>query len=116
MGIYLEVMIGYFKRLTCLISEKVTLKILLRNIAPFYQQQLSLVDVTSISQLRTLGRKLEAKREAVENFSAPPSRRSHVLEPDIAYVGEESAVETLDVATSAQDSSENVIRCYHCDR
>lgn len=89
MVIYLAVMAGYFKRLTCPISEEVKLKILLRNITPFYQQQLCLVDVASVSELRSLGRKLEAKRDAVENFSAPPTRRSQVLEPDLAYVAVE---------------------------
>lgn len=116
MGIYLAVMTGYFKRLTCPVPEKVKLKILLRNIAPFYQQQFCLVDVTSVSQLRTLGRKLEAKREAVENFSAPPSCRLHVFEPDLAYVGEELVSEVLDVNTSVQDFSGKDMRCYNCDR
>lgn len=87
-GIYLAVMLGYFKRLTCPISEQAKLKILLRNLAPFYQSQLALVDITSISQLRSLCRRLEERRESVENFSQPPRRSSH-LEPDLAYVTEE---------------------------
>ncbi|KAJ8963738.1 hypothetical protein NQ317_002533 [Molorchus minor] len=60
-GIYLAVMTGYFNRLTCSVSEETKLKILMRNIAPFYQNQLALVEVTSIAQLRDLGKRLEAQ-------------------------------------------------------
>ncbi|KAJ8963739.1 hypothetical protein NQ317_002534 [Molorchus minor] len=67
-GIYLAVMTGYFNRLTCSVSEETKLKILMRNIAPFYQNQLALVEVTSIAQLRDLGKRLEARKEAVENY------------------------------------------------
>ncbi|KAJ8909309.1 hypothetical protein NQ315_010461 [Exocentrus adspersus] len=70
-GIYLAVMSGYFNRLSCALSEETKLKILLRNIAPFYQNQLALVDVASIAQLRELGRRLEARKEAVENYAVP---------------------------------------------
>lgn len=47
-GIYLAIMDGFFRRMTCKISEEVKLKIILRNLQPFYQQQLALVDVKSI--------------------------------------------------------------------
>lgn len=54
-------MSGYFKRLTCHIREEATLKILMRNIAPFYQSQLGLVDITSINHLKELCRRLEER-------------------------------------------------------
>lgn len=85
-GIYLAIMASLFGRLSTPISEEVQLRILMRNIAPFYQTQLSLLDVKSIDELRRLCRRLEVRRESVEAFSLP-NKRVNALEPDLAYVG-----------------------------
>lgn len=81
LGIYLAIMSAMFGRLTCPVSEATQL-ILLHNLSPFYQNQTVLMEVTLIPHLRTLCRKLEERREAVEAF-VPPSRR-HALELDLA--------------------------------
>lgn len=117
-GIYLAVMSGYFKRLTCPVSEEIQLKIIMRNIAPFYQSQLALVNIMSFGHLRELCRRLEARKESVESFVAP-SRRSCSLEPDLAYV----QFDTLDIADVASSSAvagtkcevplDNLV-CYRC--
>ncbi|XP_074034198.1 uncharacterized protein [Leptinotarsa decemlineata] len=120
-GIYLAVMTGYFNRLTCSISEEVKLKILLRNIAPFYQTQLALVDVTSINHLRELGRRLEARKEAVENFSAP-SKKFNALEPDLAYVQVDDSMidscgtSSLSHAVGDSDVSRSDQLCFKCNK
>lgn len=103
-GIYLAIMSGYFKRLTCPISEPVKLRILLRNLAPFYQNQLGLVDITSIDHLKTLCRRLEIRRTAVANYTMP-SRRTSTLEPDLAYIGleEEPTTSAVDTTTCLQE-------------
>lgn len=115
-GSYLAVMSKYFQRLECPISEQVKLKILLRNISPFYQTHLGLVEVTSISQLRELCRKLEAKRQSVENFSTP-ARRGNALEPDLAYVSVDSCVDSVQSPlSSALSDSKNEFLCYRCNK
>ncbi|XP_050304517.1 uncharacterized protein LOC126742033 [Anthonomus grandis grandis] len=123
-GIYLAVMAGYFKRLTCPISEEAKLKILLRNLAPFNQSQMALIDVTSISRLRTLCRRLEERREAVESYSQP-SRRGNLLEPDLAYIYEvteiEAGISTLNVNNNPirSEGLENPcseIICFRCKK
>lgn len=112
-GIYLSVMSSLFGRLSCPVSEAARLKILLRNILPFYQTQLGLVEVTSVTQLRTLCRKLEARRESVEAFSLP-SRHTNTLEPDLAYIGiEEDFVQAVNVQPSA-NSSRSDAKCFNC--
>lgn len=115
-GIYLAVMNGYFNRLTCPISEDTKLKIFMRNIAPFYQTQLALVEVTSVAQLRELGRRLEARKEAVENF-APP-RRINVLEPDLAYIhtSEASVSSLASTSSSGSTRSQQEVVCYRCNQ
>lgn len=120
-GIYIAVMTGYFNRLTCPVSEETKLKILMRNIAPFYQHQLALVDVTSISHLRELGKRLEARKEAVENYSLP-SRKSAVLEPDLAYVTVETSKVAVDGASTSSGgvadsrSSTREVICFRCNK
>lgn len=113
-GIYLAIMTGYFKRLTCPISEDVKLRILMRNIAPFYQSQLGLVDVTCVNHLRELCRKLEERKQSVEKFSAP-IKKSVALEPDLAYV---SLSETNElVGTETPSSTEKkILVCYRCNK
>lgn len=110
-GIYLAVMMGYFNRLINPVSEERKLQLIMRNIAPFYQSQLALVDVRSLSHLRELCRRLEARKEAVENFVAP-SRKVCSLEPDLAYV----EVEDFEVSavSSRPSTSGNSIVCYRC--
>lgn len=83
-GIYLAVMSALFRRLTCPVSEAARLKIILKNLSPFYQPHLVLIDVHSIDHLRTVCRKLEEKRLAVESFQLPS--RKNALEPDLACV------------------------------
>jgi hypothetical protein len=117
MGIYLAVMTGYFKRLTCPISEETQLKILLRNIAPYYQNHLGLVEISSVRELLTLGRKLEARKSAIENYSVPP-RKSNCLEPDLAYVSSQvepvSEVATPPLPTPSPKPRTNEIVCFRC--
>lgn len=116
-GIYLAVMSGYFNRMTCPLSEEVKMKIILRNIAPFYQNHLALVDVKSLSHLRELCRRLEVRKESVENF-VTPSKRNFCLEPDLAYVEVDNSVESI-ASTSTVDKSVDKgytsnITCYRC--
>lgn len=121
-GIYLAVMSGYFKRLTCPVSEDAKLKILLRNLAPFYQSQLALVDVSSVSQLRTLCRRLEERRESVERYSQP-SRRANLLEPDLAYIHEVpevaagvATVNVVDKSAEVAETGSREIVCFRCKK
>lgn len=116
-GIYLAVMAGYFNRMTCPVSEEVKMKIILRNIAPFYQNHLALVEVKSLSHLRELCRRLEVSKESVENF-VTPSRRNCCLEPDLAYIEVENSVDSI-ASTSKTDntvdkSATSMIVCYRC--
>lgn len=113
-GIYLAIMNGYFNRLTCNVTEDTKLQVLLRNIAPFYQNQLALVDVTSVAQLRELGRKLEARKDAVDNF-LPPSRKGTALEPDLAYVQVGSSVgsSVSSEPVSPKGATKEIV-CFRC--
>jgi hypothetical protein len=118
-GIYVAVMTGYFKRLTCHVSEETKLKILMRNISPFYQSQLGLVDVTSIQHLLELCRRLETRKVAVERYREP-MRRAGTLEPDLAYIREESDTASITSSTPSTSSERqqkpvSEVVCYNCN-
>ena len=58
-GRYIDAMNTLFGRLTVVVSEPVMLKILRKNLAPFYQQQLGLTTIDSVSQFRKVCKQLE---------------------------------------------------------
>lgn len=111
-GIYLSVMKALFRRMTCKVPESAQLKIILRNLTPFYQTQLGLLEIDTIEHLRILGKLLEARPEAVEAFTAP-SRKKVTLEPDLGYVGMEAHV---NVATTSEytGQAQELFLCFNC--
>lgn len=111
--VYIAVMHGLFSRLATPYSEEQRLKILLRNVSPFYQTQLSLVTVSTTNELIRYGRALEATKISVEGFAPPPSRKSNLLEPDLAYVGSSRVNEIAEVQGR---SSRGVVKCWNCKR
>lgn len=113
-GMYIAIMTNMFNRLTIPVNEEGRLKILLHNISPFYQSQLGLVQVNSISHLLELGRKLEAKKETLESFVPPPRNRSQLMEPDLAYVYSESGSSSL-APTRKVSQIDEIAKCWNCD-
>lgn len=107
-GIYLAVMSSLFGRLTVPVSENVKLKILLRNISPFYQNQLGLVNISSVSELLKLGRQLETRKEAIESFIPPPSNKNSLMEPDLAYVYTDS------IPSTSGANIDTILTCWNC--
>lgn len=115
-GTYIAVMSKYFQRLQCPISEGAKLTILLRNIAPTYRSQLGAIDITSISQLKELCRRIE-QRTYMEY--APPPRRNQSLEPDLAYVALERPVDEIHVSEIEPSTSQSRVKeivCFNCKK
>lgn len=85
-SVYVAIMTSLFSRLCLKLPERLQLRILLKNIDPFYQTQLALTDIKKITELVTLCRLLEARRLDIEEFSPPP-RRFNTFEAELGYVG-----------------------------
>lgn len=82
-GIYIAVMENLYNRLSIKPSEEVRLKQIRKNLLPSYSQQLALHDITSISELTELCRKLEKAR-----LTQPQVRKQvAVLEPELRGEG-----------------------------
>jgi hypothetical protein len=115
-GLYLAVIDGLFDRLTIKVAEPVRLKIILRNLSPFYQSQISVHPVRSRDELLGVGRVLEASKASVESFVPPVTRKNRkFLEPDLAYVssGPSTAAiaSTDEPSSSAAPNRQNVTGC-----
>ncbi|KAK9678909.1 Retrotransposon gag protein [Popillia japonica] len=112
-SVYLAIMSEFFSRFSAPLPETLQLRILMSNIAPFYQSHLGLMEVTSIEQLKNLCQKLEARRSSIATFTAPVKPDKHCLEPELAYLSSESQ-ETASAAivTSPPDRR----ACFNCGR
>lgn len=83
-SIYIAYMTNLFKRLTIPISEEIKLKIIMKNILPFYTTQLTLVTIDSVEQLIDYCKKLEIARYKAAKFK-PPVLDKHQVEVDLNY-------------------------------
>lgn len=84
-SIYVAIMQTMFSRLLEPLDENKKLRIVLRNLTPFYQSQLGLTVIANFEELLNYGRTIEERRSAIENY-APPSRKKNDLETDLAYL------------------------------
>lgn len=85
--IYVAILGGLFERLSTKLSESERVKILLRNLDPFFQKQLALHPPRTINEILTAGRMLESTRQRVSEFKPPPVSSKDTLEPEFAYHG-----------------------------
>lgn len=110
-GLYLSIMDSMFSRLAIPPSASFRLNVLMRNLAPFYQEKLSLVDVSSESELLQICKKIERSKCFVESYK-PPTRSRDDVEPDTAYVDSKSSFGVE--SQCATTSSGNTQKCWNC--
>lgn len=118
-GVYLAIMSSYFNRLGCPIPEEAKVSIILKNLHPFYQDRLRDPLPKTLEELRTLCRRMEDRRDAINSYVEPTSRRGNILERDLAFVEVESTqqLERVDVATtsSSSDKGKSIV-CFRCKK
>ncbi|KAJ8982411.1 hypothetical protein NQ317_017213 [Molorchus minor] len=118
-GVYLAVMSSYFNRLGCPISEEVKLSIVTKNLHPFYQDRLRDPLPNSMSELRAICRSMEARRDLMNSYVEPSSsRRSSILEKDLAYVGIGEDLTAVEAPLDRQDDRHKAkeVVCYKCKK
>jgi hypothetical protein len=119
-GLYLAVMDSLFDRLTIKVAEPVRLKIILRNLSPFYQSQIGVHPVRSRDELLGIGRVLEARKASVESFVPPVTRKNRkFLEPDLAYVSSgpsTAAIASTDEPSSSASPNRQNVTCWNCQK
>lgn len=112
MGIFIAVMTNMFERLSKPIEESSKLKIILKNISPFYQMNLCLTEIESVSELLKYCKKLETKKYNIDNF-ALPVRNKNDLEPDLAYVSTD--IDDDERGDMTSDTRVSLIKCWNCE-
>lgn len=110
-GLYVSVMKNLFSRLSNPVPEENQLRILQRNILPFYQTQLGLTEVHTVAELLKFGKVLEARKASAEAY-VPPPLRGKTLEPDLAYVGTDPIPNRPRVRVAPV--SANPVKCWNC--
>lgn len=114
-GIYLAVMSGYFGRLRCPISEQAKLSIIMKNLHPFYQDRLTDPLPKSITELRNACRRLESRRDVINSYTEPTSRRGNIVEKDLAFVDVAEEIQSMDIAgPSTRKSATKEVVCFKC--
>lgn len=115
-GVYLAVMSSYFNRLGCPISEGAKLSIVLKNLHPFYQDRLRDPLPTTMSELRSICRRMEARRDVMNSYVEPSSRRGNILEKDLAFVEVTEDISSLNVTPTAVGANKKEIVCFRCKK
>lgn len=113
-GVYLAVMSSYFNRLGCPISEAAKLSIVLKNLHPFYQDRLRDPLPTTMSELRSVCRRMEARRDVMNSYVEPSSRRGNVLEKDLAFIEVTEDLSTLEVTPAQVRGKGKEVVCFKC--
>lgn len=107
-GTYVAIMTNLFSRLAIKLPESSRIRIISKNLAPFYQNQLGLAEIKSLEHLKSMGRTLETRKSYVETY-VPPPRRNQSIEPDLAYLTPSSTVASL------ANTSQPARKCWNCD-
>lgn len=121
-GVYFAAMINLFSRLPTPTSEKDKLRIVRRNLDPYYIQALSLTDVESVSELLNLCRRLENNKWLADNSASSPARtQSRLLEPDLASKVSRPPFKNTPwrrnaplKAAEVTQSTKNSVECWNC--
>lgn len=108
-GLYVAVMTGLFNRMPTVVSNTLKMQVLLKNILPFYQERLTLVEVKTPLELIELGRKIEKTRENINSFK-PPHSNLLTLEPDLSYSCKPSGSKPIVRNVTTREP-----RCWRCN-
>lgn len=112
---YYSCMLSMFRRYGS-VAEDIQLRIISKNLAPFYTMQLP--TVTSLANLEDECLKLEQRKYRVDNYRPPLRRRNASVEPDFAFVGVGSSTNYDSSTRPMVNSVENAsrLKCYNCDQ
>lgn len=112
---YFSCMLSMFRRYGP-VAEDIQLRIISKNLAPFYTMQLP--NVTSLANLEDECLKLEKRKHRVDSYRPPPRRRNAFVEPDFAFVDVSDSTNYDSSTRPMVNSVEHVnrLKCYNCDQ
>lgn len=109
---------GLYGRLSNPVPESVRLRQILKNLNNYLQDKLCMFVISSIDELRQMGRKAEIGRLRTTH-SRPPPRPGTVLEPDLAYSRTDYRKNTSNPQIHALNNSMTLtprqLKCWNCN-
>lgn len=119
LSIYMATMTNLFARLPNKPTEATKLKILQRNILPYYMDRLALQNIETLGEFFTYCQQLDQTKQRIEKFKPPPSNRKTLLEPDLGYQGPKTKVAECNVLTNINSehptsSTNRGPLCWNC--
>lgn len=82
--LFIAQMQGLFAKLSPIPEESEQIRIIRRNLLPYFLGQLSLHDISSLSELSSLCKQLDETRIHIENYRPPSRRVDKVMEVSLA--------------------------------
>lgn len=123
--IYFAAMNCLFSRLKKQLTENEKLEILLHNIRPTYTQQLALVNIKSISELKNTLKRLESAKQMSELFKEPVPLS---LNPEYSYKGISQPISIVNsnfkfscprckvnTHTRGECTAGKIVKCFNCN-
>ncbi len=128
-GAFVSNMLALFSRLEMIeeVNEEVKLRIIRKNLNPFFTQNLALVEILSLDHLKRLGKQLEVSQARVEVYDGVKGKYKP-MEPEFSSKGLQTkrpsinAVVTEGEGKSSKpsktvvqsDSTRNSVKCWKC--
>lgn len=116
--LFIAQMQGLFAKLTPKPTETEQIKIIRKNLLPYFLGQLALHKISSISELTSLCKQLSETRTLMDKYH-PPTQQNHCLaEPSLSYSHASEPVNTSEVrGDNVSDfRSPSSAKCWNCRR
>lgn len=116
--LYIAAMEGLFSRLSVSTPEATRLSQIYANLHPQLKDRLALSDITTLDQLRSLGRRAEAGRLSMTRPMKSSYRNDKVLEPDLAYHDRSGRKQMAsDIVAELRSSPPRTnVTCWNCKK
>lgn len=118
--IFIATMENLFSRLSIKPDEQERLRIIKKNILPAFQVQIALLEISTISQLCEVCRKLENAQMALKKFQPPPKKSLATLEPDLAHSSTSVDRATVGKSNSSRQNQPRPavpeMKCWSCNQ
>lgn len=105
--IYVAVMQSLFGRFSYVIDESTRLQLIMRNLQPRFQTEISVTQSSTIQQLLAICKLMEDAAHRAAKFKNPPPRSNSLLEPGLAYRRERITVHQSETFSTSV--------CWNCD-
>lgn len=106
--IFVAVMQNLLNRFAQPVPEQVRLQVIIRNLQPRFQFEMSVRQSVSISSLLSVCKNIEEAAHRIATFKNPPTRTTTLLEPELACRRERSSVHQVET------SSKPPRMCWNC--